>query len=220
MKWDLNFFQTNAEVQKQRVRYRRMKSRLKELTAGISLRVKEKYHKLLEKKESLDSRFEAKKAGRSLLVLTLTNFRFGIGSGQDLFDALSIFARTTSKYFEAIFDYNMAIAELNGPRGVTPTRVTARLPQDLAAGRYFVRVYTSTHRGNPAEYVLTLMPTPESDLPPVVWALTLPLLLLLLCGLLIVLLGRPLRSRLPFVAVLLGGALCWALALTLPLLIS
>jgi len=44
--------------------------------------------------------------------LNMTNFKLGIGSGKDVFDALSIHARVDSEYYEAIFDYNLAVVEL------------------------------------------------------------------------------------------------------------
>lgn len=114
----------------------------------------------------------------------------------------------------------LPIAELGGPRSVTPTRVTARLPGDLAAGRYFVQVYTSSARGNPAEYVLTLRAAPDPVLPPLVWALALPLLLIVLCGLFVPVLGRPLRARWRTLLLVLGGAVGWAVLIALLQLIS
>ena len=60
----------------------------------------------------MESAFEAKKAGRALLFLNLTNFKLGMGSGRDVFDALSLHARVDGDYDMAIFDYNIAVAEL------------------------------------------------------------------------------------------------------------
>ena len=65
------------------------------------------------KKDNLESSFDARKASRAILFLNLTNFKFGLGTGEDVFDALSVYARTAGNYFEAIFDSNMSVADLN-----------------------------------------------------------------------------------------------------------
>jgi outer membrane protein TolC len=112
IKWDLNLFRKNATVQEKKATYLKMESRLREGVSGIALKVREKYHRVAEKKDGLEWSFEARKAGRALLVLSLTNFKFGIGSGKDLFDALSLYTRTSSDYYKAVYEYNMAVAEL------------------------------------------------------------------------------------------------------------
>jgi outer membrane protein TolC len=122
IKWDLNFLQTDTNLQRKKVQYLRMKSRLRQVLAGIAFQVKEKYHLLMEKKDNLESSFEARKAGRAILFLNLTNFKFGLGTGEDVFDALSVHARTAGNYFKAIFDYNLSVAELHsfiGDQGKT-----------------------------------------------------------------------------------------------------
>jgi outer membrane protein TolC len=112
IRWDLNFFQTDASIREKKVGYLRMKSRLKKVVDGIALKVKEKYHQYIERKNGLEASFEAKKAGRALLFLNLTNFKLGMGSGRDVFDALSLHARVAGDYDIAIFDYNIAVVEL------------------------------------------------------------------------------------------------------------
>jgi outer membrane protein TolC len=112
IQWNLNMFQTNAGVNEKRVSYLRMKSRLQKVQNGIALKVKQKYHQYIERKNSLESAFEAKKAGRALLFLNMTNFKLGMGSGRDVFDALSLHARVDGDYDMAIFDYNIAVVEL------------------------------------------------------------------------------------------------------------
>lgn len=117
VKWNMNLFQTNAEVQQKKVGYLRMKSRLQQGLDGITLKVKEKYYKVKEKQANLDTSFESRKSGRALMILTLTNFKFGIGTGKDVFDALGVYARTAGSYYEAVYDYNMAVAELKSVVG-------------------------------------------------------------------------------------------------------
>jgi outer membrane protein TolC len=112
IKWDLNFLQTHAGLQEKKTSYLRMQTRLKRALSGMALQVKEKYHVIKERRQALETSFESKKSGRALIFLTFTNFKLGIGTGRDLFDALTIFARTMNNYAEAIFDFNMAVADL------------------------------------------------------------------------------------------------------------
>ncbi|RJQ49089.1 MAG: TolC family protein [Desulfobacteraceae bacterium] len=121
IKWDLDFWKTKNSLSAEKLRYLKMKSRLNGALDSISLSVEEKYHRYTEKKDNLEASFEAKKAGRALLFLNLTNFRLGIGSGKDVFDALSLHARVDGEYFQAVFEYNMAVVELlNAVGKLTP----------------------------------------------------------------------------------------------------
>jgi len=115
--WDLNLLQTDSEVHQKKAKAMKMKSVYRDGANGVALQVKDKYHRVKEKQANLESSLEARKAGRALLVLNLTNFKFGIGSGKDLFDALSLYARTAGEYFETVFEYNLAVAELQSVTG-------------------------------------------------------------------------------------------------------
>jgi outer membrane protein TolC len=117
LQWDLNLLQTNTEAHQKKAKAMKMKSTYRDGANGVALQVKDKYHRVKEKQANLEASFEARKAGRALLVLNLTNFKFGIGSGKDLFDALSLYARTAGEYFETVFEYNMAVAELQSVTG-------------------------------------------------------------------------------------------------------
>ena len=126
IKWNLDFWQTHTDVDERRVGYLRMQSRLEKAKNAITLLVEDKYHRYMERKNNLEASFEAKKAGRALLFLNLTSFKLGIGSGKDVFDALSLNARVDGDYYKAIFDYNVAVVELLNAVG--------RLEPDSIAG--------------------------------------------------------------------------------------
>ncbi len=112
LKWNMNVFETRAEVARKRAEYLSLEKQFEEAKQGIELKVKEAYAKVLETKKNLESSWESRKAGRALLILSFTNFKFGIGSGKDVFDGLSIYARTADDYYKAVYEYNMAVAKL------------------------------------------------------------------------------------------------------------
>jgi len=53
-----------------------------------------------------------RKITRALLITELANYDFGIGSSADLFEALMIYTRLLSGYYQTIYDFNLAIAKL------------------------------------------------------------------------------------------------------------
>ncbi len=113
VKWNMNVLETRAEVAQKRTEYLSLQKQLEEAKQGIELKVKEAYAKVLETKGNLASSWESRKAGRALLILNFTNFKFGIGSGKDVFEGLSIYARTADDYYKAVYEFNMAVAKLN-----------------------------------------------------------------------------------------------------------
>jgi outer membrane protein len=117
LKWDLNFFQIHAELQQKKASYLKTKSILEDGKASIALQVREKYYRVKEMQDNLEWSIESRKSGRGILVLSLTNFRFGIGTGKDVFDGLSVYARTAGDYYSAVFDYNIAVSELQNVVG-------------------------------------------------------------------------------------------------------
>ena len=126
IKWDLDFWKTNTDVDERKVRYLRMQSRLEKAMDSVRLLVKDKYHRYTERKNNLEASFDAKKAGRALLFLNLTNFKLGMGSGKDVFDSLSLHARVDGDYYKAIFEYNLAVVELlNAVGALKPDSITA-----------------------------------------------------------------------------------------------
>ena len=50
---------------------------------------------------------------RALLVSEVANYDFGIGDPGDLFQALIIYTRVLSGYYESVYKFNLSIAELD-----------------------------------------------------------------------------------------------------------
>ena len=83
----------------------------------------EKYsHSLIEQKRLLlkveEDRAKMKlaqgsrKITRALLVTEVANYDFGIGDSGDLFQALIIYTRVLSGYYETVYNFNVAVADL------------------------------------------------------------------------------------------------------------
>ncbi|VAX31098.1 hypothetical protein MNBD_NITROSPINAE05-867 [hydrothermal vent metagenome] len=77
------------------------------------LEQKKAFIKVDEARSQLELAKGSRKITRALLVTELANYDFGIGDSGDLFQALIIYTRVLSGYYETVYNFNMAVAELN-----------------------------------------------------------------------------------------------------------
>jgi hypothetical protein len=64
-------------------------------------------------KDKLNLSKANRKISRALLVSEVANYDFGIGDAGDLFEALIIYTRVLSGYYDSVYNFNLAVAELN-----------------------------------------------------------------------------------------------------------
>jgi len=81
--------------------------------SGIELELKTGFLKVLESKEKLKLAKKNRKITRALLVSEAANYDFGIGEPEDLFEALIIYTRVLSGYYDSVYNFNLSTAELN-----------------------------------------------------------------------------------------------------------
>ncbi|MBT3923446.1 MAG: TolC family protein [Nitrospina sp.] len=71
------------------------------------------YLKAIETREKLNLSKSNRKITRALLVSEVANYDFGIGDAGDLFEALIIYTRVLSGYYDSVYHFNLAVADLN-----------------------------------------------------------------------------------------------------------
>ena len=81
--------------------------------SGIELELKTGFLKVLESKEKLKLAKKNRKITRALLVSEAANYDFGIGEAGDLFEALIIYTRVLSGYYDSVYNFNLSTVELN-----------------------------------------------------------------------------------------------------------
>ena len=81
--------------------------------SGIELELKTGFLKVLESREKLKLAKKNRKITRALLVSEAANYDFGIGEPEDLFEALIIYTRVLSGYYDSVYNFNLSTAELN-----------------------------------------------------------------------------------------------------------
>jgi len=81
--------------------------------SGIELELKTGFLKVLESREKLKLAKKNRKITRALLVSEAANYDFGIGEPGDLFEALIIYTRVLSGYYDSVYNFNLSTVELN-----------------------------------------------------------------------------------------------------------
>ena len=84
----------------------------REATSGILLEVEKAFCDVEEKEQGLTFAREARKNGRALAATSEASFHIGLGEAKALFEAFGIYTEAAAKYYLAIKDYNVAVAEL------------------------------------------------------------------------------------------------------------
>ncbi|MFQ5444247.1 MAG: hypothetical protein ACE5EK_06475, partial [Nitrospinales bacterium] len=84
----------------------------KELSMEKSVAFREAFLRVNEAREKWKLAKKARKITRALLVTEVANYDFGIGDSAELFEALIIYTRVLSGYYETIYNFNMAVASL------------------------------------------------------------------------------------------------------------
>jgi outer membrane protein TolC len=111
--WDLNFFVTNAKVAAARADLERLQALKREAASGLQLEIRRAYSDVTQARDTITAAEEGRKAGRGLLILTVSNFDLGIGEAEELFKGLGTYTEASTDYLRAVHDYNVAVAALS-----------------------------------------------------------------------------------------------------------
>jgi outer membrane protein len=111
--WNFNVGETAAKVSRSQAELMKLQSQEKTATMSFPLEVKEAYLNVQEAEERMRITSEGRKAGRALVALSTANFELGIGEPQDIFQGLGNYTRAANDYYEAVRDYNIALAKLS-----------------------------------------------------------------------------------------------------------
>jgi outer membrane protein len=112
-RWSLGFGETAAKVARSRAELMKLQSQEKTATLSFPVEVKEAYLNIKEAEERIKVTAEGRKAGRALVALGAANLELGIGEPQEVFLGLGNYTRAANDYYEAVKDYNLALAKLS-----------------------------------------------------------------------------------------------------------
>jgi outer membrane protein TolC len=117
IRWPLNFHITAAKVEATRAELGKLEAQRRQAHDGLAIELEQAYARVRETKASLDELEDGRKAGRAILTLSVTNFDIGIGDASEILQGLSNYAQVSGHYFEAVRDFNLAVAELERASG-------------------------------------------------------------------------------------------------------
>jgi len=119
-RWKLDFGITGSKVAGEQAQYNRLLATREFADANIPLQIRKYY---LELKEAENSAADTQKAytnAKKWAVAAIANFDFGVGPAKEIFDALQAYARMRAAYFQSLYNYRMARANLEYASGEQP----------------------------------------------------------------------------------------------------
>lgn len=119
-RWKLDFGITGAKVAGEQAQYNRLLSTREFADANIPLEIRKYYLELLEAEHSAADTLKAYTNAKKWAVAALANFDFGIGPAKEIFDALQAYARMRAAYFQSLYNYRIARANLDYASGEQP----------------------------------------------------------------------------------------------------
>ena len=117
VRWPLNFHMTAARVATAQAEVEKLEAQSRRARTGLRLELQQAYDGVTQAREALDALEDGRKAGRAILTLAVTNFDIGIGDASEILQALGNYARISSSYYEAVKEYDMALARLTRVTG-------------------------------------------------------------------------------------------------------
>jgi outer membrane protein TolC len=119
-RWKLDFGITGAKVAGEQAQYNRLLSTKEFADTNIPLQIRKFYLELKEAEISVTASQSAYTNAKKWTVTALANFDFGIGPAKEIFDALQAYARMRAAYFQSIYNYKIARANLDYAVGEPP----------------------------------------------------------------------------------------------------
>ncbi len=113
LRWNFDINGTAAKVARSQAELMKLQTQKKTAENSFPVEVKEAYLNVKEARDRVKITEEGRKAGRALVALSSANFELGIGEPQDIFLGLGNYTRAANDYYEAVRDYNVALAKLS-----------------------------------------------------------------------------------------------------------
>ncbi len=110
--WKLNFHTTYAEVATKKAELFVVESERRSAQSGLPVQLRTAYREVVETRDQVKELAEGRKAGRAILTFAVTNFDLGVGDPVQILQGLGLYGRVSSNYFEAVRNYNIALAAL------------------------------------------------------------------------------------------------------------
>ena len=112
VKWNFDFGISKAKVDKEKAEYGRLHYTKASAKLNIPIQVAQYYQDVREWKVAVDSYKKGATASRKWVVAALTSFDMGVGTADDMLRGIEKYGENQGKYLEALFNYNLSLAQL------------------------------------------------------------------------------------------------------------
>ena len=116
--WHFDFGIMKARVEKERAEYERLTHTQATAQLNIPIQVVKSYQDAKQWKVATEAYQKAASASRKWIVASLTSFDMGTGTADDLLRGIERYGQNRGRYLEALFNYNMSLAQLDYAMGV------------------------------------------------------------------------------------------------------
>ncbi len=112
-RWHVDFGIGTGSLDKARAEYQKMVNTEDYARRNVPLEVMKDYQDAIEQGKASHDYEQAAVGARKWVVASLSNFDLGIGSARDMFDAIDRYGKNQGNYLESLYNYNVAIADLD-----------------------------------------------------------------------------------------------------------
>jgi outer membrane protein len=112
LKWEFDFGIKRARIDKALAEYRRLLYAKASAETNIPIQVARAYQEILEWKEAAKAYGQAAVASRKWLVTAFSDFDMGVGTADNMLRAIEKYSHNQAQYVQALFNYNVSVAEL------------------------------------------------------------------------------------------------------------
>ena len=129
--WSLNFGSTRINVETAAAELAKLRVQEYAARRGLPLEAEKAYAEVERARDTMKLSNDGRKAGRALLATSTSSFMVGVGNARDLFIGLGAYADSANDYYQAVFNYNMALADLSKAIGAEVTALSYTRPRSL-----------------------------------------------------------------------------------------
>ena len=117
-KLNLDVFKIRSAVGQAEAALLKARAQRETLLIQVRLQIVEQVEELFRRQKEVSIRKKAMKAGKGWLTSNFLNFGLGLVTTDDLIRSLTAASTSKIRYFEAIYEYNLAVARLSETVGV------------------------------------------------------------------------------------------------------
>lgn len=117
LKYNLDFGITRGKIRSAQAEHLKVQETKQFAEQGIPLQVRKAHRELAEAIETIRATDEGWRNARKWLVASKANYDLGIGEARDLGQAVETYARLRAENFKAIYNHNLALANIEHATG-------------------------------------------------------------------------------------------------------